>query len=95
MLKGSLYFKTLTFPRGHNVISFFCYFGLPCGVGDVNAPQVDTLTAHDEERGEAEQGHSAADHGQLGRLASTQLQLHYDISTQHDAHTCTGHDDHS
>jgi len=34
----------------------------PGGVGDVDAPQVDALAAHDEERGEAEQRHTAADH---------------------------------
>lgn len=48
-------------------------FSLPGGVGDVDPSEVDALAAHDEQRGEAEQGHAAADHGQLGRLASAQL----------------------
>lgn len=68
---------------------------LPGGVGDVDASQVDALAAHDEQRGEAEQGHAAADHRQLGRLASSQLQLLDDVAAQDDAHAGAGHDDHT
>lgn len=63
----------------------------PGGVGDVDSSQVDALTAHDEQRGEAEQGDATADHSQLGRLASSQLQLLDDVATQDDAHAGTGH----
>lgn len=38
----------------------------PGGVGNVDSSEVDALAAHDEEGGEAEKGHSAADHRQLG-----------------------------
>lgn len=65
------------------------------GVGDVDSSQVDALAAHDEQCGEAEQGDSAADHSQLGRLTSSQLQLLNDVATQHDAHTGTGHNNHT
>ena len=68
---------------------------VPCGVRDVDAAQVDALAAHDEEGGEAEQRDPAADHGQLGRLPRPQLQLLNDVAAQHDAHSCTGHDDHT
>lgn len=68
---------------------------LPGGVGDVDASQVDALAAHDEQRGEAEQGDAAADHRQLGRLASSQLQLLDDVAAQDDAHAGAGHDDHT
>lgn len=67
----------------------------PGGVGDVDPSEVDALAAHDEERGEAEQGHAAADHGQLGRLTSPQLQLLDDVTAQDDAHAGAGHDDHT
>lgn len=67
----------------------------PGGVRDVDASQVDALAAHDEERGEAEERHAAADHGQLGRLPGAQLQLLDDIAAQHDAHAGAGHDDHT
>lgn len=67
----------------------------PGGVGDVDPSQVDALAAHDEQRGEAEQGDSAADHGQLGRLASSQLQLLDDVAAQDDPHAGAGHDDHT
>lgn len=68
---------------------------LPCGVGYVDASQIDALAAHYEERGEAEQRHPAADHGQLGRLSGTELQLLDDVAPQHDAHPGTGYDDHT
>lgn len=67
----------------------------PGGVGDVDSSEVDALAAHDEEGGEAEKRHSAADHCQLGRLASPQLQLLDDVPAQHDAHAGAGHDDHT
>lgn len=67
----------------------------PSGVRDVDSSEVDALTAHDEQRGEAEQGDSAADHGQLGRLAGSQFQLLNDVATQHDAHASAGHNDHT
>lgn len=70
-------------------------FNSPGGVGDVDASQVDALAAHDEERGEAEERHAAADHGQLGRLPGAQLQLLDDVAPQYDAHAGTGHDDHA
>lgn len=66
---------------------------LPSGVRYVDASQVDALAAHDEERGEAEERHAAADHGQLGRLPGAQLQLLDDVAPQHDAHAGAGHDD--
>lgn len=68
---------------------------LPGGVGDVDASQVDALAAHDEQRGEAEQGDAAADHRQLGRLTSSQLQLLDDVAAQDDAHAGAGHDNHT
>lgn len=67
----------------------------PGGVGDVDSSQVDALTAHDEERGEAEQRDAAADHGQLGRLASSELQLLDDVAAQDDAHAGAGHNNQS
>lgn len=67
----------------------------PGGVGDVDSSEVDAFAAHDEERGEAEQRHAAADHRQLGRLPSAQLQLLNDVAAQHDAHAGTGHNDHT
>lgn len=36
---------------------------VPSGVGDVDASEVNTLTAHDEERREAQERHAATDHG--------------------------------
>lgn len=70
-------------------------FSLPGGVGDVDPSEVDALAAHDEQRGEAEQGHAAADHGQLGRLASAQLQLLNDVAAQDDPHAGTGYNNHT
>lgn len=67
----------------------------PGGVGDVDPSQVDALAAHDEERGEAEQRDAAADHGQLGRLAGSQLQLLDDVAAQDDAHAGARHDNHT
>ena len=67
----------------------------PCGVGDVDPSQVDALAANDEQGGEAEQRHAAADHRQLGRLASSQLQLLDDVAAQDDAHAGAGHDNHT
>lgn len=67
----------------------------PGGVGDVDSSQVDAIAAHDEQRREAEQRHSAADHGQLGRLASAQLQLLNDVAAQDDAHAGAGHNYHT
>ena len=67
----------------------------PSGVRDVDASQVDALAAHYEERGEAEQGHPAADHGQLGRLSGSELQLLDDVAPQHDAHAGAGYNDHT
>lgn len=70
-------------------------FFSPGGVGDVDSSEVDALAAHDEQRGEAQQGHSAADHRQFGRLASSQLQLLDDVAAQDDTHTGTGHNNHT
>lgn len=67
----------------------------PGGVGDVDPSQVDALAAHDEERGEAEQRDATADHGQLGRLAGSQLQLLDDVAAQDDAHAGARHDNHA
>lgn len=65
----------------------------PGGVGYVDASQIDALTAHYEERGEAEQRHPAADHGQLRWLPCAELQLLDDVAPQHDAHASAGHND--
>lgn len=67
----------------------------PSGVGDVDPSQVDALTAHDEECGEAEQRDAAADHRQLGRLAGPQLQLLDYVAAQDNAHASARHDNHT
>jgi len=64
---------------------------LPCGVRDIDATQVYTLTAHDEEGGEAQKRNPTADHGQLGRLAGSKLKFLYDVAAQYNAHACTRH----
>lgn len=63
---------------------------LPSSVGYVDASQIDALAAHYEERGKTEQRHPAADHGQLGWLSGTELQLLDDVAPQHDAHPGAG-----
>lgn len=68
---------------------------LPCGIRDVDASQVDALTAHNEERGKAQQWHSTADHRQLGWLAGAELQLLDDVAAQHNAHASAGDDNQS
>lgn len=65
----------------------------PSGVRYVDASQIDALTAHDEKRGKAEQGHTAADHGKLCRLPRAKLQLLDDVASQDNAHTGARHDD--
>lgn len=68
---------------------------LPSGIRDVDSPKVDALATHNEECGKAQQRHAAADHRQLGRLPSAELELLNDVATQDDAHAGTGYDDHS
>lgn len=76
----------------YNCLCVLVHSSSPGGVGYVDASQIDALAADYEERGEAEQGHAAADHGQLGRLSGAELQLLDDVAAKHDAHAGAGYD---
>lgn len=66
---------------------------LPGGVRDIDSAEIDALTAHNEQRGEAKKRHTAANHGKLCCFSCTQFQLLYDVATKNYTHTCTWHND--